>query len=156
MKAFPTPNGIIHIEVEDVDDWRLLTRLLIDAGDTDYDIADDICGRISDMEVASDWRDFVVPDLVVKFDASLARVAASIELACKEHDGGGGGFTIDPQYSHDWYGVLNRARLALESKYHLAASRKNAGEMTSEIHAAYLRDRLYCALQSLILDHAFG
>lgn len=154
MKAFPIPNGAIRIEVEDADDWRLLTHLLVDAGDPTYDPAADASGRMMDDEVAEDWREYVVPDLKDQFDATLNHVSNIIEAACRGHEGGKGGVTITLDHCHDWYGVLNRARLALEAKHRLAVH-KNNPSAEPEIRAARLRDRLYCALQSLILDHAF-
>jgi len=154
MKAFPIPHGAIRIEVEDADDWRLLTRLLVDARDPTYDPAAYVTGRMMDEEVAEDWQEFVGPDLREQFDQSLVRVSSSIEEACKAHEGGKGGVDITLDRCQDWYGVLNRARLALEARHQLAANRGTA-PAAPEAYAARLRDRLYCALQSLILDHAF-
>lgn len=154
MKALPIQNGAIRIELEDATDWRLFTRMLMDAGDKKYDPAADVSDRMTDGEIAEDWSEFVVPDLRDQFDAGLLRVSAMIENEYKAHDGGKGAVIIPRDGCHDWYGVLNRARLALEAKHRLAAQ-KNNPSATTDILAARLRDRLYCALQSLILDHAF-
>ena len=154
MKAYPIPHGSIHIELEDAGDWRLLSHMLMDARAEGYDLAADLCGMIADDEVAEDWRDFVLPDLRDKFDEALKRVTGVIGEAYAEHQGGSGRVIIPRDASMDWYGVLNRARLALEARHHFAAQEKPV-QAGSEKHAARLRDRLYCALQSLLLDHAF-
>lgn len=154
MKARPIPNGAIRIELEDADDWKLLSRLLLDAHDPDYDLAADVAGRMPEGEVAEDWQDFVLPDLKDEFDAGLRRVRERVE---RGHEGCGGqaGFLVIPRdAAQDWYGVLNRARLALEARFRFAGQ-KAGPQMPPEMHAARLRDRLYCALQSLLLDHAF-
>lgn len=154
MKALPIPNGGIRIELEDADDWKLLSRMLLDAHDEDYDLVADVSGGISDEQVAGDWNEFVVPDLRDQFDDAIRRVATSLEKAFEAHQGGAGRVVIPRDAAHDWYGVLNRARLALEARYRFGAA-KGAAHADPEKHAARLRDRLYCALQSLLLDHAF-
>ena len=155
MKAFPISDGVIHIKVQDPDDWRLLSRILVDANDEDFDLAADVSGRIADGELADDWRDFVLPDLRDEFDESLGRVTRTLGEAYTAHQGGPGRVIIVRDAAMDWYGVLNRARLALEARHHFAARGKSA-QADSEKHSARLRDRLYCALQSLLLDHALG
>ena len=154
MKAFPFPQGGIHIEMEDADDWRLLSRMLMDARDEGYDLAADVSGRITDAEVAGDWRDFVLPDLRDEFDAALGRVVSTIGAAHAACQGVRGRVIVPREAAMDWYGVLNRARLALEARHRFAADGMPT-KAEKEKHAARLRDRLYCALQSLLLDHAF-
>lgn len=154
MRARPQAHGAIRIELDDVDDWKLLSRLLLDAHDPEYDLAADVAGRISDEEVAEDWREFVLPDLRDEFDGGLRRVTEAIERAFADCHGGAGSLEIARDAAHDWYGVINRARLALEARYQFAGE-KPGPHMPPDVRAARLRDRLYCALQSLILDHAF-
>ncbi len=156
MKAYPIPQGGIHIELEDADDWRLLARMLRDARDDAFDLAANVGGHIPDEEIAEDWQDFVMPDLRDQFDGQLERVTSAIARAHEAHQGGGGRVLVARDAGADWYGVLNRARLALESRYKLAEERGDGEEGPARgEHAARLRDRLYCALQSLLLDHAF-
>ena len=154
MRARPQANGAIRIELDDVDDWKLLSRLLLDAHDPEYDLAADVAGRMPDAEVAEDWREFVLPDLRDEFDGGLRRVTKAIEHAFAACHGGAGALVIPRDAAHDWYGVINRARLALEARYRFAGEIPGP-HMPPDVHAARLRDRLYCALQSLILDHAF-
>ncbi len=154
MKAFPISNGAIRIELEEADDWRLISRLVVDAGDQNYDPATDVSGKMTNEEVREDWNDFVLPDLRDQFDATLARVSTIIEKEWVAHEGKNGGIIITGEDCHDWYSVLNRARLALEARHGLG-NIKQIHAVDPELHAARLRDRLYCALQSLILDHSF-
>ncbi len=155
MKAFPKPGREIQLEVENEGDWRLLTQLLADAATHDFDLAAEVCSGMVDDDITEDWREFVVPDLRDAFDESLARVVRMIDEARQKDFPGSGRVVIAPDVCMDWYGVLNRARLALESRHRVAAYRK-APTGQPEIHAAALRDRLYCALQSLLLDHSLS
>lgn len=153
MKAFPTSNRAIQLELEDQDDWRLLLQLLADAGMDDFDLALDVSAQMDVGEVSADWREYVLPDMREEFDGALARVARSIDEARRVHEFGEGNLMISVDAAMDWYGVLNRARHALESRHGLAARRKQSPD-DLEVRSASLRDRLYCAMQSLLLDHS--
>lgn len=155
MKAYPIPNGGIHIEMDDNDDWRLIAHLIADARDETYDLADDISANITaGDDLAADWADFVLPDLREQFDFALARVAQTVGQAHAAHNGGPGRVVILQNAAPDWYGVLNRARLALEHR-HRFSTLETISTKDLATHGARLRDRLYCALQSLLLDHSF-
>jgi len=154
MKVLRIQNHAIRIEIEDANDWRLFTRMLMDAGDENYDPAADATVHMHDDETTEDWLEFVVPDLREQFDASLLRVSKMIEKARKAQSGGKGGFLIPRDAAEDWYGTLNRARLALELKHRLAAPTNNPSA-SSNLMAARRRERFYCVLQCLILEHAF-
>lgn len=161
MKAIPTLNGGLRLEIQEPEDWKLLGRMLLDARDPEFDLADDLGGRVRDEAVAEDWREYVVPDLRESFDDVLTRVARVIEDAHRASKGGGGHVMIPRESSGDWYGTLNQARLALEARHGFGAdggaakSKAAVAGYPAEKRAAFLRERLYCALQCVILDHTF-
>lgn len=155
MKAYPLPDRSIQLEVEDGDDWRLLEQLLIDAGMEGFDPALDVSARIGDEALMEDWVEYVLPDLREVLDGTLSRVARSIDRKRKETGAGAGRVLIAADDGMDWYGVLNRARLALESRHGLAMLRDRK-VVDVDVRSALLRDRLYCALQSLLLDHSLA
>lgn len=160
MKAIPTLNRGLRLEIHEPDDWKLLGRLLLDARDPGFDLAEDLAGRMHNETIAEDWSDFVVPDLRETFESAVTRVARAIEDAHRAHKGGPGQMTIPREAGGDWYGTLNQARLALEARHSFGADgiANSAAALTGyppEKRAAFLRDRFYGALQCVILDHVF-
>lgn len=161
MKAIPIDNGGLCLEMEDADDWKLLARMLLDARDPEFDLAEDLGGQVTDEAVAGDWREFVVPDLRVSFDDGLERVAKAIHRAHQDSAGGAGLVLIPRDAGAEWYGALNNARLALEARHKFGRDSHDrprpqvVAGFSSEKRAAFLRERLYCALQCALLEHAF-
>ena len=155
MKAYPLPDRAIQLDLEDGGDWRMLSQLLADAGMEGFDPALDVGARIGDEDLMDDWIEYVLPDLREDLDGALSRVARRIRRHRDESNAGSGRLVITADEVMDWYGVLNRARLALESRHGLATL-KNRTVVEAEIRAALLRDRLYCALQSLLLHHSMA
>jgi len=90
MRARPQANGAIRIELDDADDWKILSRMLLDAHDPEFDLAADVAGQMPDGEVADDWRDFVIPDLRDGFDTGLRRVTKAVERGFAACHGGQG------------------------------------------------------------------
>jgi hypothetical protein len=89
-------------------------------------------------------------------------VTKAIDRAHRDSAGDAGRVLISRDAAADWYGALNTARLALEARHkfgnanHGRPNPQVVAGFSSEKRAAFLRERLYCALQCALLDHAFG
>ncbi len=94
----------------------------------------------------------MVPDLVETFDNQRNYVAAAIQHA---RDQSAETLTITPNDAERWYGAVNQARLALQSRYRLDVI-ESLDEVPDEVIQAYFRDRFYTALLSLLLEFVMG
>ena len=154
MKVMPTLEGGLRIDAEDDGDWKLLQAITHDAVSCDEPLAPRLGKLITDEDVASDWREFIIPDLDEAFHSDLSYVTASIAAARVDCGGGAGPLWITPEDAFHWYSSLNQARLALEEIHRFGQSEKLLPAALPELSRnAFLRSQFYCAIQSLLLDH---
>jgi hypothetical protein len=154
MKAMPTLEGGLRLDVEDAGDWELLRSIVTDAqlpaGD---DLASQLSGLIDDSAGSEDWTEFVEPDLREAFQDELAQVAAAVESAVVLADGGPGPVRITREDAWPWYSALNQARLALEARFKFGSSDAiDFPFLTPEQAGGFIRSRFYCSVQSLLLE----
>ena len=154
MKAMPTLEGGLRIDAESADDWVYLNAITLDAASCDKPLAERLGNLISDPEVASDWRDFVIPDLDEGFSTAVRNVGVAIASAQVDAGGKPGALWITRDDAADWYGTLNQARLALEEIYHFGPGEKiRPASLPPVSRDAFMRSQFYCAIQSLLLEH---
>ncbi len=154
MKVVPTLEGGLQIEVEASIDWLALERIAADALDGGEEKLPARLGALMDED--SEWDDLVVPELEDLFNGQLQKVRDSVEAAQQEAPGPSGGtLFIMKEEAADWYGALNQARLALESRYQLEGGEE--GDTMEQFpppkRSAYIRSQFYRALQSVLLEH---
>jgi hypothetical protein len=154
MKIMPTLEGGLRIDVEDDGDWKLLLGITHDAVSCNENLARRLGRLITDQAIAPDWREYIIPDLEQGFHDDLTKVATAIASAHVDSAGGAGPLWITPDDAAYWYSALNQARLALEDIHHFGPSDDlRPGDLTPSSRNAFLRSQLYCAIQSLLLDH---
>lgn len=143
MKAAPTLDGRIRLDLEDAIDLAVLRAIIADARGRD----DDLAGRLAagmDAGVADDWADYVLPELRESFDGQLAAIATALSEVAP-----GGALFITRDDAEAWFGGLNQARLALEARFGLAAA--DEGSLKGEARSAGIRSHFYQMLQGLLL-----
>ena len=143
MTILPTLEGGLSIQPESDADWSVLERITMDMGRPGH-LAESLAGL---MDEESEWDEWVVPDLVEAFDSQMTYVAAAIQHA---RDQSAETLTISPNDADRWYGAVNQARLALQSRYRLDVI-ESLNQVPDEVIQAYFRDRFYTALLSLLL-----
>lgn len=157
MKIMPTLDGGLRIEFEDESDWRLLAGVIDDAVSCDRSLAERLGASVGGPEVADDWLEFVVPELERSFEAGLARVGRALDFARHRAADGAGFLWIRRDDAPHWYGALNQARLALEEIHRFGSSENvDVEDLPPPRRAPFLRSQFYCAVQSLLLEHAMG
>ena len=108
------------------------------------------------MDEESEWNELVVPELEELFNDQLHKVRTRIEAAQQEASSPSGGtLFILREEGGDWYGALNQARMALESRYQFGESEDLGAveEFPPPKRSAYIRNQFYRALQSVLLEH---
>lgn len=154
MKVMPTLEGGLRIDVEGDGDWKLLLAITHDAVSCEEHLASRLGKLITDEDVVSDWREFIIPDLEDSFHADISYVAASIAAARVDCGGGAGPLWITRDDALHWYSSLNQARLALEEIHRFGPSEGlMPAALPVQSRNAFLRSQFYCAIQSLLLDH---
>lgn len=146
MKAAPTLDGRIRIDIESHLDWMIMQAIPHDARTTGVGLADRLGGP-QDAESAADWEDFVRPELCQGFDSQLDFVEGVLAGLDEEKPGP---VFIVREDAMSWYGALNQARLALEERY--AFGDGSPDEMTPGTRTAWYRSQFYLTLQSLMLE----
>lgn len=155
MKVAPTLEGGLRIDPETPGDWHILRAILLDANSHKIDLATRLGGMVTDERIAEDWQDMVVPDLRESFADDLYHIQAAIETAAAFPKDGESSIWITREDAFSWYSALNQARLALEEKFGFGTDPDSDPKNLSPIrHEALSRSQFYCALQSLILQHA--
>lgn len=153
MNFTPTAEGILRIEAETVQDWKLLRSILVDANGCETDLASRLGGIITEEAGAEDWHEYIVPDLREEFRSELAQVRAELDAAATQAAGGAGEIAIGPQNGFAWYSALNQARLALEERYHFGQTEHIApGSLGPDARFPFIRSQAYCELQALLLE----
>ena len=154
MNIIPTLEGGLRIEIEDPADWFLLHIIAKDCTRYGKSLAAELSEWIDDPELQHDWRDFVIPDLEQEFSNAVKHVTSQVHDAKSQADGGPGAVWITPQDGPLWFSALNQARLAIEDYYHFSRQEPlDISQLDPIQRAAFLRSRLYCAIQSQLLDH---
>ena len=155
MKVAPTVEGGLRIDAEEPGDWRLLQGIAHDAVSGDEGLARRLGRLITAEEVAEDWSEYVIPDLEAGFAAEVLQVTTAIAAARFEAGDGPGPLWITREDAFPWYGTLNQARLALEQRFHFGGHETvDPADLPPVARAAFLRSHFYCAIQSLLLEHA--
>lgn len=116
MNILPTVEGGLRIEVESATDWIVLENIALDALDGG---TGKLPSRLSAlMDDDSDWEEMVIPELKEFFTEQLRKVADTVRQAQREStDPPEGKVFIMQADGLEWYGALNQARLALESRH---------------------------------------
>jgi hypothetical protein len=143
MKAAPTLDGRIRLDLEDAIDLAVLRAIIADA----HGRGDDLAARLaacSEPELAEDWADFVLPDLRASFNSQLETIAAALSEVTP-----GDTLFIARGDAEAWFGGLNQARLALEARFGL--SRDGDVARTGPARSAAIRARFYQMLQGMLL-----
>lgn len=148
MKAAPTLDGRIRIDIESKLDWMIMQAIPYDARAAGVDLADRLGDALEDDASVPDWEEFVLPELRQGFNRQLEYIEGV--LASLDEEKTEPVFIVkeDAEY---WYGGLNQARLALEERYHFLD--EDPEEMTPGKRTAWFRSQFYLTLQSLLLDY---
>ncbi|GAA5482111.1 DUF2017 family protein [Haloferula sargassicola] len=144
MKAAPTLDGRLRIDVESEADALVLMSVIADARQQPEALAEDVGGLMPE-EAREDWDEFVLPELRDRFSDQLDRVANAVRTL-----GEGDSLFIAGDEAEAWFGALNQARLALEARYHF--TRDQDADAGAEVRSARIRSHFYQVVQGLILD----
>lgn len=147
MKAAPTLDGRIRIDIESKLDWMIMQAIPHDARIAGVDLADRLGDALEDDASISDWEEFVLPELKEGFGGQLAHI--EIVLASLDEEAPLPIFIVKED-AGTWYGGLNQARLALEDRYHFFG--EDPEEMAPGRRTAWFRAQFYQTLQSLLLE----
>lgn len=148
MKAAPTLDGRIRIDVEDALDLAVLRAVVADAHSRDDDLASRLAAG-TDPDLAEDWDDYVLPELRGSFNTQLETIVEALGGVTP-----GETFFIGRGDAEAWFGGLNQARLALEDRYQLAAN--EGAEPDAEVKSAGIRSHFYQMLQGMLLHFLMG
>lgn len=143
MKAAPTLDGRIRIDLEDAMDLAVLRAIVADAHSRDDDLASRLSAGI-EPDLAEDWDDYVLPELRGSFNSQLETIVTALGEVTP-----GDTLFIGKEDAEAWFGALNQARLALEDRYGLAA--KEGEELEPESKSAGIRSHFYQMLQGMLL-----
>ncbi|BCX47896.1 hypothetical protein HAHE_18040 [Haloferula helveola] len=144
MKAAPTLDGRIRVDLETDLDLLVLRSIIADAQGGGSDLATRLSGKM-DASLADDWSDFVLPELRGEFNAQLEVIAKA--LGPLEP---GQPLFIERPDAELWYGGLNQARLSLEARFGFGNEELEA--MPPDKRSARIRSHFYQVLQGLLLD----
>jgi hypothetical protein len=153
MNIAPTIEGGLRIDPETPEDWHILRAIVIDASQSQNDLASNLGNLITDDRIADDWKENVVPDLRESFSDDLHHIQATIEAAAAFPSDSKSSIWITRDDATQWYSALNQARLALEDTHKFGPNPKpNPSNLIR--FEAHLRSQFYCAIQSLLLQHS--
>lgn len=155
MNILPTLEGGLKIDIQDPADWLFLRHLVEDATNRPDSLAHELGDLIDDKEMRQDWKDFVIPGLDEQFSSDLRHVRNAIARAAAEHGGAPGPMWIAREDGFQWFSALNQARLAIEDRFQFDSFDQDDLELLTDNarQSAYLRSQLYCAMQTLLLEH---
>ncbi|MEM1085760.1 MAG: DUF2017 family protein [Verrucomicrobiota bacterium] len=147
MKAAPTLDGRIRIDVESPLDRMILHAIPHDARTAGVDLAERLGDVMDEDGGKEDWNDYVLPDLREDFNDQLTTIEEALTgLEAEKPEP----IFILKEDAETWYGGLNQARLALEERYHFHDEEPE--EMTPGKRSAFFRSHFYQTLQSLLLE----
>lgn len=147
MKAAPTLDGRIRIDIESKLDRMIMQSICHDARAVDVDLAERLGDYLGDEASTSDWEEFVLPDLKQGFNEQLdyiERVLMALDPETPEP------VFIVKEDAETWYGALNQARLALEDRYQFDG--EDPEEMSPGRRTAWFRNQFYQMLQGMLLE----
>jgi hypothetical protein len=153
----PTLEGGLRIDVETALDWLVLEQITPDALQGGSEKLPERLGALMDDE--SEWDELVIPELTVFFSGQLRKVAEAIReaqhAAAEREATPEGELFIGRAEGPEWYGALNQARLALETRYKFGPAQGVSGiaSFSASKRSAFIRSQFYCALQSVLLEH---
>lgn len=157
MKVMPTLEGGLRIAVETATDWLVLEQIAADALQGGEEKLPSRLSALMDEE--SEWEEIVIPELKDFFSGQLHKVADTVHQAQKDADPAAeppeGKVFIVREDGQQWYGALNQARLALESRYKFGPTQEVSEVNSFPVakRSAFIRSQFYCALQSVLLEH---
>ena len=152
MKAAPTLEGGLRIDIERKSDWAILSLICIDArGPEGHCLAQQLGQQSSTHPLSEneDWKDYVIPDLHDTFSKQILDVAAQISAANQQLEEAGS-ILIKREQVDTWFGALNQARLHLEDQYQLSSQPEE--ELDSLARSAKYRYEFYTLVQSWLLS----
>ncbi|MFC7337363.1 DUF2017 family protein [Haloferula chungangensis] len=147
MKAAPTLDGRIRIDIESKLDRMVMQSISHDARAVDGDLAERLGDYLGDEASTCDWEEFVLPDLKQGFNEQLDYIEQVLVGLDAETPGT---IFIVKEDAETWYGALNQARLALEDRYHFDG--ENPDRMSPGRRTAWFRNQFYQLLQSMLLE----
>lgn len=153
----PTLEGGLRIDVETATDWLVLEQIAPDALQGGAEKLPERLGALMDED--SNWEEVVIPELQDYFTGQLRKVTEAIVQAQDEAkevgDPTGGEVFIKRDDGSEWYGALNQARLALETRYKFGSSQgvREVDSFSPAKRSAFIRSQFYCALQTVLLEH---
>ena len=149
----PTLEGGLRIDIESSGDWLVLEQIPADAiEEKRFSLPEELASLMDDE---SDWDDLVVPELSDLFSGQVDHVAEAVARAVETSGEESGELFILRDEARDWYGALNQARLALESRWKFSAD-EDAGVLAGappQKRSAFIRSQFYLVLQGLLLDY---
>lgn len=157
MRVMPTLDGGLRIDVETATDWLVLEQIAPDALQDGTGNLPERLGALMDDD--SEWDELVIPELRNYFSGQLRTVTNGILQAQREAEADGEGsegeLFIPRADGSEWYGALNQARLALESRFRFgpALGVTEIESFPASKRSAYIRSQFYCALQTVLLEH---
>lgn len=143
MKAAPTLDGRIRIDLEDAIDLAVLRAIVADAHGRDGDLATHLADGI-DPALSEDWADYVLPELQASFNGQLETIAGALSGVTP-----GDTLFIGRDDAEAWFGGLNQARLALEGRFGLSGT--DTPLLEGEARSAGIRAHFYQMLQGMLL-----
>jgi len=149
MNATLTSDGGLILGVESDFDWVILDAIAgKDAGGmaSAEHLADSL-GLLMDEE--SEWGEWVVPELADGFNAQQTYVQSAVAQARQAEEPQ---IKITAEDADFWYGAINQYRLALQRRYRFDAISPD-DESSEEVQEAYMKDRFFTSLQSILLEH---
>ncbi len=146
MTIGPTIAGGLKLVPEADQDWLILLEI---ANDGDSDLSRRFASL---MDEDSMWEEIVVPELEQEFTKQRLDV---MMVVVKAKGGNEEAIHIDKEGAETWYGALNQARLALESKHKFGPRELNSPKEIKdpEARSAYFRNDFYSTIQSLLLRY---
>jgi hypothetical protein len=155
----PTLEGGLRIDVETATDWLVLEQIAPDALEGGAENLPERLGALMDDE--SEWEELVIPELRTFFTGQLQHVAEAVTDALRaakkvgEAEAPEGKLFIGRKDGLEWYGALNQARLALETRFRFGPSQgvDDPDLFPAAKRSAFIRSQFYCALQSVLLEH---
>lgn len=154
MKVMPTLEGGLRIDIESSSDWLVLERIPADAVEEKrFSLPEELAALMDDE---SEWDDLVVPELADLFSGQVDHVAKAVASAIEQGEEDSGELFIPREDAREWYGALNQARLALESRWGFCGDEEDPPleGAPPQKRFAFVRSQFYLVLQGLLLDYA--
>lgn len=149
MKAAPTLDGRLRIDLESKIDLAALQSITTDARSIARDLADRLADGITEPTIAADWKTYVTDELKHGFNGQLKLIDDALHEV-KEPTGET--LFITGENAMEWYGALNQARMALEERY-LISDITDINQLQGSERQALMRAQFYQTFQSMIFQY---